>query len=287
MNMKGRILAGAAAIAAIGVAAPAFADHSWGDYHWATTDGVARPLVVDNTTGSWPGRVAIAVSDWNSSPHIDSDLTSGTNNPRRCSMYADTIQVCNAAYGQTGWLGIASISLSGGHIVAGSTKLNDTYFAYQQYNTETWKQLVTCQEIGHDYGLGHQNEDFSTDETTSCMEYTSLPEGNEHPDNHDYQELAAIYGHNEGGSTGGGGGGDTGGPGKGNGNGKGKNKFVGEVGNTRAEWGKAVGYDAQGRANKFIHNANGYTIITHVTWAPDAKRNTEPGNPHDHDDHDH
>ena len=39
------------------------------------------------------------------------------------------VRICNLAYGNTGWLGLASISLdSNGHIVKGYTKLDDTYF---------------------------------------------------------------------------------------------------------------------------------------------------------------
>ena len=258
-----RKLAAGVAVAAAIVAGPAIANHAWSTYHWSTPNGIATPTVVDNTVGAWKPRVSIAVADLNRSNNIDSALTTSTTNQKRCPMVSGTIQVCNSAYGQTGWLGIASISLSGGHIVAGSTKLNDTYFAYPQYNTETWKQLVTCQEIGHDYGLGHQNEDFNTDLTTSCMEYTSWPDGNEHPDAHDYQQLASIYGHAD---TGGGGGG--GGPG--NGGGKGKPLGI-DPGNSPAEWGKAVGKDAAGRPNEYVRNFNGYTIITHVTWAPHVK----------------
>ncbi|QPC98074.1 hypothetical protein [Qipengyuania soli] len=256
-----------AAVAAV-FAGPSLANHSWSNYHWSTTDGVARPDVVDNTVGSWPARVAIAMGDWNGSAHIQSATSAGTANAKRCPMASGTIQVCNSAYGQTGWLGIASISLSGGHIVAGSTKLNDTYFSYPQYNTETWKQLVTCQEIGHDYGLGHQNEDFSTDLTSSCMEYTSDPSGNEHPDKHDYDQLALIYNHSEGGGSTSSSGGSSGGPG--NGGGKGKPLGI-EPGDSPAQWGKAVGKDAAGRPNEFVRNFNGYTVITHVTWAPHVK----------------
>ena len=64
------------------------------------------------------------------------------------------------------------------HIIAGSTKLNDHYFNLPQYSGESWAQLVACQEIGHDYGLGHQDENFNTDLTTSCMDYTSAPAWN-------------------------------------------------------------------------------------------------------------
>ena len=74
-------------------------------------------------------------------------------------MATGTIQVCNEDYGDNGWLGLATIALRDGKIVAGSTKLNDNFFEREKYNNYTWRQLVTCQEIGHDYGLGHQNEE--------------------------------------------------------------------------------------------------------------------------------
>lgn len=257
-NLRLAAVLGTTAVGLAGTAA--LADHAWSTYHWQTASGKATPLVVDNTVGAWKPRVALAMQDWNSSPHIESELTTGTTNAKRCPMSSGTIQVCNAAYGQNGWLGIASISISGGHIVAGSTKLNDTYFSFPTYDTEDWKQLVTCQEIGHDYGLGHQNEDFSTDVTNSCMEYTSLPDGNTHPDSHDYEQLAAIYNHSDG-STGGGGGK----PGRG--------KPLGiEPGNSPADWGRAIGKDAAGRDNEFVRNINGYTVITHVTWVPGVER---------------
>lgn len=259
MSLKKMLIAGSAVGIAI-AAMPAIANHSWSTYHWSTTDGVARPPVVDNTVGAWKPRVALAVQDWNASANIQSTLTTGTTNQKRCAMKAGTIQVCNAAYGNTGWLGIASISLSGGHIAAGTTKLNDTYFNTAQYSSESWKQLVTCQEIGHDYGLGHQDEDFSTDSTRSCMDYTSLPAGNEHPDSHDMGQLSVIYGgHSHAAAST-----ADSGPGRGQ-------PMDIETGDSPAEWGKAIGRDAAGRANEFVRNFNGYTIITHVTWAPHVK----------------
>jgi hypothetical protein len=272
VGLKRQILTSAATIGGVGLAialaGPAMAVHSWSDYHWSTTDSIVGIPIVDNTTGDWPSRVAAANGDWNASYNIESPLQFGTNNPRRCAMALDTIQVCNASYGSTGWLGIASISISGGHIVAGSTKLNDTYFSMQQYSAEEWKQLVVCQEIGHDYGLGHQNEDFKTDATSSCMEYTSNPKGNTTPNAHDREQLGVIYNsHIHAGGGGSGGSGGPGGPGKGGGK-----KLGIDVGDSPAEWGKTVGKDAAGRANEFVRNFNGYTIITFVTWAPDVKR---------------
>ncbi|WP_128893228.1 hypothetical protein [Erythrobacter sp. HKB08] len=258
----------------------AIANHSWSTYAW-NYDG-ANPIaapVVDNTDPNWTSYVDKAVADWNASPVIQATIERGNNSS--CSFVTGTIQVCNDDYGSNGWLGLASIALSGGKIVAGTTKLNDNYFNRDAYNTYSWRQLVTCQEIGHDYGLAHQNENFSTDETTSCMEYTSRPEGNEGPDQHDYDQLLTIY---SGGGDGGGGGTKPGkgggkGGGGGGGNGKGKNRVsLPAVGNTPATWGRPTGFLLNGRPHTFEKSVNGIKFVTHVTWAPE-----EGG----HDDHHH
>lgn len=258
------------------VAAPASAHHSWSTYAWNMDGASIGVPIYDNTTAEWRGHVAEAVDYWNASEVIDAPVMLGNNSS--CSFITNTIQVCNADYGSSGWLGLASIALSNGKIIAGSTKLNDHYFADQRYNSYSWRQLVTCQEIGHDYGLAHQDEDFNTDATTSCMEYTSQPSNNEHPDFHDYEQLLIIY---AGGTTDGGGGttdgGGTGGGGKGKGGGSGSGKGGGPktrvnlpaVGNTPDSWGRPVDYLPNGKPHVFVREAAGMKFVTHVTYAPD------------------
>jgi hypothetical protein len=91
-------------------------------------------------------------------------------------------EVCNWKYGNNGWLGLAQIWISGGHITQGVSKNNDTYFDTSTYDTPAWRQFVTCQEIGHTFGLGHQDEDFYNANLGSCMDYTVNPILNQHPD---------------------------------------------------------------------------------------------------------
>jgi hypothetical protein len=249
-----RLVIGAAlALPIVIVAAPAIASHAWSTYHWKRTSDAVTVPVHDNVNGTWDPFLRLAVADWNVSPVIQSAVVPGTAKPRTCRAVAGTIQVCNASYGNTGWLGIAGISLSGGHITQGYTKLNDTYFNTAQYNTPSWRALVTCQEVGHDYGLGHQDEDFSTDGTTSCMDYTSLPAGNESPDDHDYEQLLDIYNHHEpAASTAS----------------LGASGLELEPGDTPAEWGRAIHFDKQGRPDYFERiDGPGKKTITHVFWA--------------------
>src|SRR6266571_1036837 len=97
-----------------------------------------------------------------------------------------------------GWLGVAQIWVSGLHIIQGTVKLNDTYFNTSTYNKPEWRNLVMCQEVGHTFGLDHQDTNFSNTNLGTCMDYTSNPLGppdNEHPNQHDYDELVTIYNH--------------------------------------------------------------------------------------------
>jgi hypothetical protein len=110
---------------------------------------------------------------------------------KRCRAVSGKVKSCNGKYGQNGWLGVAQIWLSGGHIAQGTAKMNDTYFAMPQYNSPTKRQHVMCQEIGHDWGLGHQDE--SGADLNTCMDYSSQLD-NPDPNSHDYQQLSTIYG---------------------------------------------------------------------------------------------
>lgn len=232
------------------IGGPALADHAWSTYHWSRSGAQITPPVGDNVSSQWDSYLRTAVADWNRSSYIEAPVVTGQANPRNCRATAGRIEVCNSTYGNNGWLGIAQIWLSGGHIVQGTTKLNDTYFNTQQYNTPAWRAAVTCQEIGHDYGLGHQDEDFSTDATTSCMEYTSQPQGNEHPDAHDYQQLDIIYSHSHSGSA------------------SALPSSANDGGNSPAEWGRPVSFLRDGRPNVYVREVQpGVRIVTHVTWA--------------------
>jgi hypothetical protein len=58
-----------------------------------------------------------------------------------------------------------------------------------------------CQEVGHDFGLDHQDEDFNNPPLSTCMDYTSDPTPNQHPNSHDYAQLELMYAHLDGFTT--------------------------------------------------------------------------------------
>ena len=183
---------------AIGVVASVNANHSWGGYHWARTSNPLTLNLGNNLTGVWPTHLTTAKIDWDDNDPYNTmnlSIVAGSSN-RNCRPKSGRIEVCNAAYGFNGWLGVAQIWITDSvHITQGTTKLNDSYFKSAPYNTTAWRNLVTCQEIGHTFGLDHQDENFDNANLNTCMDYTSDPESNQHPNSHDYAELHDIYAH--------------------------------------------------------------------------------------------
>lgn len=178
---------------------PASANHSWNNYHWARTANPFTLQVGDSVSAAWKPYLDTALSDWSQSTVMDLTKVASSTTGRQCRSRLGRIEVCSAAYGSNGWLGLASISLSGGHITQGTAKMNDTYFSTPTYNNPNERLHVMCQEVGHDFGLGHTSEDGSTQNT--CMDYFSNTGANAgstvstHPNQHDYDQLAAIYAH--------------------------------------------------------------------------------------------
>jgi hypothetical protein len=124
-------------------------------------------------------------------------IVPGQSARRPCKATQGQDEICNNTYGNTGWLGVATIWLASGtlHITQGTVKVNDTYFNTSTYNTPAWRNLVMCQEVGHTFGLDHQDANFNNANLGTCMDYTNDPSTNQHPNQHDYAELVTIYSH--------------------------------------------------------------------------------------------
>jgi hypothetical protein len=255
MRVKLLAIAATAALATVLTPAAAQANHSWGGYHWARTANPFTIALGDNVNASWDSYLGVASADWTKSTVLDTTVVAGNTRARTCKATAGRVEVCNAAYGSNGWLGIASISITGGtHITQGTVKLNDTYFAQAQYNTPAYRALVTCQEIGHTFGLDHQDENFTNPNLGTCMDYTNDPSTNQHPNQHDYDQLVTIYSHLDSTSTVGSA--AAAGPGR------------PQVGNDASTWGTRVeGSRASGHATYVRDFGGGQSVITFVTWA--------------------
>ena len=192
--MRRFLLSGAATVIATGLlVTPAAANHAWGNYHWARTANPFTITVGDNVDAGWDRHLATAAGDWSADTAgnpLNARVVAGATKGRQCKPTAGRVEVCNARYGTTGWSGIATIWISsGGHITQGNARMNDTYMAGLP---EVSKAHVMCQEVGHDWGLDHQDE--SGADLNTCMDYADAFD-NAHPNRHDYEQLAAIYSH--------------------------------------------------------------------------------------------
>ena len=156
---------------------PASANHSWGNYHWARTANPFTLKLGNNVSSTWLSYLENASNEWTKSIPLDTEIVSGSTKPRTCKSTTGRVEVCSEKYGNNGWLGIAQIWISGSHIMQGVVKLNDTYFNAAKYNTPAWRNLVMCQEVGHTFGLDHQDEGFDGDNLGTCMDYTNDPDG--------------------------------------------------------------------------------------------------------------
>ncbi|MBI4137067.1 hypothetical protein HY469_03300 [Candidatus Roizmanbacteria bacterium] len=179
----------------------AYANHSWGNYQWARTSNPFTLKLGDNVSSAWDSYLQTTADDWSVSSVLDTTIVAGNTNSRRCRPTSGRVEVCDYRYGNNGWLGVAQIWVSGSHITQGAVKMNDTYFNTSTYNTPAWRNLVLCQEVGHTLGLDHQDENFSNANLGTCMDYTSNPESNQHPNAHDYEQLEAMYAHLDGFTT--------------------------------------------------------------------------------------
>lgn len=258
-----------------------YANHAWNNYHWARTANPFTLKVHDNVTSIWEPYLAEADADWDASSVLDLNVLwdQPLSNVRRCTSATGRIEVCNARYGNTGWLGVAGIWVSGDHITKAYTKVNDTYFDTATYNTPAWRRLVMCQEIGHDFGLDHQDETFDNANLGSCMDYTNDPDGgaggasetdpsNEHPNAHDYDQIETIYAHLDSTTT-------ITSIIEVTARSLGRTKTLGEILFDADQWGTPVRFNREGMPIVFFMptsaNNKGQLEgwLTYVTWAPE------------------
>ena len=256
----------AALLALVAFSPAAQANHSWNGFHWARQSNPFTLKLGDNVSSKWDSYLGTTSSDWSKSRVLDTRVIAGQASPDTCRPTNGRVEVCNSAYGKNGWLGIAQVWVSGKHITQATTKLNDSYFNTAKYDKTAWRNLVMCQEVGHTFGLDHQDEVLNNPNLGTCMDYTNDPNGgaggasatdpsNQHPNQHDYDELSLIYSHLDGTTT------------------------VGTTSatsvmppaasrgdlNSRAEWGRKIRESSNGKLELWVHGfGNGKRMFSFV-----------------------
>lgn len=236
--------------------------HAWSTYHWARTSNPFTIKLGNNTSGPWTSLLSQASADWSKSSVMDTTVVAGQAN-KRCSATAGRVEVCNSSYGRNGWLGLASISLSGGHISQGTAKMNDSYVM-----NAGEKKHVMCQEVGHTFGLGHTSENGTSQGT--CMDYYSNTSDTDmtstSPNAHDYAQLDSIYSHVDSTTT------ILSTPSAQLAASSIADRVLAQISlDSRAQWGVEVDRSEDGRHSTFVQDfGNGDMIVTEVYWATEA-----------------
>ncbi len=187
-------------------ASGAYADHQWSSYHWEKDGTLKLTLSVGNNhiSGQWSDLLKnYAGSNWHyfGGMYLSVEVVGGGDGD---------IESYNANYGDTGWLGLASIWVKRGknkHIVQGESKVNDYYITLKDYfgfdEDVEWKHVL-CQEIGHTFGLNHNREGATGGEPDdSCMNDETRPLRYPDPNEHDTAMLDLMYAedHGDGGGS--------------------------------------------------------------------------------------
>ena len=243
------------------IPATATAFHPWGDYHYSRT-GPFTLEIGDGTSSVWKEHLDTTSADWLVDGVLEPSVVDISINRRKCRATTGRVNVCNYRYGNNGWLGLAQIRVNGDHIDWGRVLLNDYYFNQQPYNTDAWRLMVACQEVGHTLSLDHVDTDFWNTNQGTCMDYTNDPDGdlpgnpsNLHPDDEDILQIDANH-HNWHANDGGGK------PPKGK-KGRGKGQ-----GTDKGDWGRRVAVSKGGRTSEHVLKlGGGKRIVTFVVWA--------------------
>ncbi len=163
-------------------------------YNWDASTLPVSLQVGDNVSIEWQNAFELAVADWNVTTVLSVTDTRGkVRDPRQCKAREGKIEVCNAFYGENGWLGLTTLTVTGDIIQSAVVRINDTYFSQPTYATEAWRNMVMCHELGHVWGVPHVDESFSNEPAGTCMDYSLDPVPNQRPNNEDYAKLETLY----------------------------------------------------------------------------------------------
>lgn len=156
-------------------------------------NGDGLKLTLHNAmTEDWQATLVRAVQNWdNGVPDALTLAIAKVEEEPACEPEFGIFKICNGDYGATSWHGMNTVLLRGRFVVASTTRLNEYFLGT---SSEATRLFTLCHEIGHGFGLPHGDEDFSNEDTGSCMDYTSNPSNNSEPNERNYSDLASLYG---------------------------------------------------------------------------------------------
>lgn len=166
-----------------------------GSRHWGTRRVPFVLQMGDNVDGSWQQYFRRAASQWSEADEVDMKIVNGGTTGRACEPTNGRVEVCNADYGNNGWLGLTRLYYDGDHFTRVTVQFNDFYFNQPggEYNSRKARVHTACHELGHSLGLPHppNSSGSCVNDSLDRIEDTLAPV------RQNFEDLADLYDHRD------------------------------------------------------------------------------------------
>ncbi|KAL7486132.1 hypothetical protein ACHAW6_011733 [Cyclotella cf. meneghiniana] len=163
--------------------------YTWKSEYIQPGNGGLHLTLLNALDDTWQDEFWDAVSDWQDSPALTLDAER-VDVDYDCNRVSGVMVICNANFGDTGWVGINENEIKNGVIVSSVTKMNEYYLRNAEY---AHRRYTMCHEVGHGFGLPHTDEDPYNENLGNCLDYTVDPGANLYPGNVNYEKLTGMY----------------------------------------------------------------------------------------------
>jgi predicted Zn-dependent protease len=163
--------------------------YNWNPDFVYPSDGGLRLTLQNALDDTWQGEFEAAVSDWQESDALV--LTAErVEVDYNCNRIDGVMVVCNANFGETGWVGINENAIMDNIIVSSVAKMNEYYLRNADFDH---RRYTMCHEIGHGFGLPHTDENQYNANIGNCLDYTDSPSTNMYPGDVNMAKLREMY----------------------------------------------------------------------------------------------
>jgi len=162
---------------------------NWDEQYVMRDDGGLHLTLQNALDDTWQSEFEAAVADWQESDALQL-TTERVAVDYNCNRVDGVMVVCNANFGETGWVGINENSILGDVIVSSVAKMNEYYLRNADFDH---RRFTMCHEIGHGFGLPHTDENPYNSNLGNCLDYTDSPSSNLMPGEVNMAKLREMY----------------------------------------------------------------------------------------------
>jgi len=167
----------------------------WNEKYIKRDKGGLHITLVNSLDDKWQKEFEVAVADWSESDALTLSVEVLPVDPewskeKKCARQQGKQVVCNANFGETGWVGINENEVSNNRIISSVAKMNEYYLRNANFYH---RRFTMCHELGHGFGLPHTDENPYNKNLGNCLDYTDDPEENLLPGEVNFNALNQVY----------------------------------------------------------------------------------------------